>query len=125
VIVALCKSPLTFQAIIIWRHELMNAKIPLRDNIDFEATHEGPEANRRHRWPWQSTWRRPPAASAELAVGAEDGAEGSVEGELDEEEEYKNAPSLAAIEAELKPKVLETLVRHDVLPRSLCPRSAS
>jgi hypothetical protein len=64
----------------------------------------------------------PPAASAELAVGAEDGAEGSVAGELDEEEEYKNAPSLAAIEAELKPKVLETFVRHDVLPRALCPR---
>src|SRR5215813_9196117 len=40
----LCESSLTFQAIIIWRDELMNAKILLRDIIDLEATYEGPEA---------------------------------------------------------------------------------
>src|SRR5690349_10026996 len=43
-IAGLCESPLTFQAIIIWRDELMNAKILLRDIIDLEATYEGPEA---------------------------------------------------------------------------------
>src|SRR5215470_2428714 len=42
-IAGLCESPLTFQAIIIWRDELMNAKILLRDIIDLEATYEGPE----------------------------------------------------------------------------------
>ena len=40
----LCESPLTFQAIIIWRDELMNAKILLREIIDLGATYEGPEA---------------------------------------------------------------------------------
>src|SRR5215472_17073199 len=43
-IAGLGESPLTFQAIIIWRDELMNAKILLRDIIDLEATYEGPEA---------------------------------------------------------------------------------
>ena len=43
-IAGLCESPLTFQAIIIWRDELKDAKILLRDIIDLEATYEGPEA---------------------------------------------------------------------------------
>ena len=43
-IAGLCESPLTFQAVIIWRDELNNAKILLRDIIDLEATYEGPEA---------------------------------------------------------------------------------
>jgi RNA polymerase primary sigma factor len=40
----LCESPLTFQAIIIWRDELNEAKILLRDIIDLEATYAGPDA---------------------------------------------------------------------------------
>ena len=43
-IAGLCESPLTFQAIIIWREELLESKILLRDIIDLEATYEGPEA---------------------------------------------------------------------------------
>ncbi len=43
-IAGLCESPLTFQAVIIWRDELKDAKILLRDIIDLEATYEGPEA---------------------------------------------------------------------------------
>ena len=43
-IAGLCESPLTFQAIIIWRDELNDGKILLRDIIDLEATYEGPEA---------------------------------------------------------------------------------
>ena len=42
-IAGLCESPLTFQAIIIWRDELNEGKILLRDIIDLEATYEGPE----------------------------------------------------------------------------------
>src|SRR3978361_147263 len=41
---ALCESPLTFQAIIIWRDELNEGKIFLRDIIDLEATYAGPDA---------------------------------------------------------------------------------
>ncbi len=37
-IAGLCESPLTFQAITIWRDELLNEDILLRDVIDLEAT---------------------------------------------------------------------------------------
>ena len=43
-IAGLCESPLTFQAIIIWRDELNAANMLLRDIIDLEATYAGPDA---------------------------------------------------------------------------------
>ena len=43
-IAGLCESPLTFQAIIIWRDELNTGKVFLRDIIDLEATYAGPDA---------------------------------------------------------------------------------
>src|SRR5438105_10545417 len=43
-IAGLCESPLTFQAIIIWRDELSEGKVFLRDIIDLEATYAGPDA---------------------------------------------------------------------------------
>src|SRR3989440_8416069 len=43
-IAGLCESPLTFQAIIIWRDELNEGKVSLRDIIDLEATYAGPDA---------------------------------------------------------------------------------
>ncbi|CCB65363.1 RNA polymerase sigma factor RpoD [Hyphomicrobium sp. B1] len=93
-IAGLCESPLTFQAIIIWRDELNDGKILLRDIIDLEATYEGPEA------------KEVPAMSGE---GEEsEGEQESQSGESDDEDEFENAMSLAAMEAELKPKVLET-----------------
>ena len=110
-IAGLCESPLTFQAIIIWRDELNEGKILLRDIIDLEATYEGPEAKARRRrcrpLRRRSRWRR------RRRAGASNGAEGGdgeprPEGEMDDEDDYENALSLAAMEAELKPKVLET-----------------
>jgi RNA polymerase primary sigma factor len=102
-IAGLCESPLTFQAIIIWRDELNEGKILLRDIIDLEATYEGPEA------------KQPPPALGGDGDAAEQGAaeagETPPEGEMDDEDEYENALSLAAMEAELKPKVLETFDR--------------
>ncbi len=99
-IAGLCESPLTFQAIIIWRDELNEGKILLRDIIDLEATYEGPEA------------KAAPIANGDAAPVIEavpaDGEAPAPEGELDDEDEYENALSLAAMEAELKPKVLET-----------------
>ncbi|MFM1815490.1 MAG: hypothetical protein RLZ98_2185 [Pseudomonadota bacterium] len=103
-IAGLCESPLTFQAIIIWRDELNEGKVLLRDIIDLEATYEGPD-------------KAPPPAvmSAEEAPAAtngsakpedSDGETGETEDEDDED--FENALSLAAMEAELKPKVLET-----------------
>ena len=45
-IAGLCESPLTFQAIIIWRDELNQANVLLRDIIDLEATYAGPDAKK-------------------------------------------------------------------------------
>ena len=43
-IAGLCESPLTFQAIIIWRDELNEGNTLLREIIDLETTYSGPEA---------------------------------------------------------------------------------
>ena len=42
-IAGLCESPLTVQAIIIWRDELLAGKILLRHIIDLGATYAGPD----------------------------------------------------------------------------------
>jgi RNA polymerase primary sigma factor len=113
-IAGLCESPLTFQAIIIWRDELNNAKILLRDVIDLEATYEGPEAKSVPPPIAAPIGAPAPATPAPASVPAADGEEPGdgearpAEGELDEEDDFENAMSLAAMEAELKPKVLET-----------------
>src|SRR5262249_50958323 len=43
-IAGLCESPLTFQAIIIWRDELNDGTAMLRDIIDMDASYVGPDA---------------------------------------------------------------------------------
>ena len=43
-IAGLCESPLSFQAVIIWRDELNDGKVFLHDIIDLEATYAGPDA---------------------------------------------------------------------------------
>jgi RNA polymerase primary sigma factor len=98
-IAGLCESPLTFQAIIIWRDELNEGKILLRDIIDLEATYEGPEAKD---VPESAGDDAPESAPADSRPS------GAPEGEGDDDDEFENAMSLAAMEAELKPKVLET-----------------
>jgi RNA polymerase primary sigma factor len=110
-IAGLCESPLTFQAIIIWRDELNSAKILLRDVIDLEATYEGPEAKSAPP-PMPAPAVGPVSSAAQPAAASDDeeGGDGAPrsEGEIEEEEDFENAMSLAAMEAELKPKVLET-----------------
>ena len=66
-IAGLCESPLTFQAIIIWRDELNEGKIFLRDIIDLEATYAGPDAKNNMNPaliapPDRRRWRRVPKA---------------------------------------------------------------
>src|SRR5436190_16154012 len=113
-IAGLCESPLTFQAVIIWRDELKDAKILLRDIIDLEATYEGPEAKAAPppmpAVPAPVEAAPPPPPGPAAANGAAEGGDGEPrpEGELEDDEDYENALSLAAMEAELKPKVLET-----------------
>ena len=137
-IAGLCESPLTFQAIIIWREELNEAKIFLRDIIDLEATYVGPDANQvgvpvgpdgqpimfpavadvsgaSGQAPQMLALAMAPAAAppfqAPLRPANGDGAEEKLKGapaaDFDEDD-MEGSLSLAAIEAELKPKVLET-----------------
>ena len=135
-IAGLCESPLTFQAIIIWRDELNEGKVFLRDIIDLEATYAGPDAKAMpapvgpdgQPIPQPvgaaaapgglAQTPAPPAAPAsatpfkpasERANGeeAEGGETPPSEGDFDDDD-MENSLSLAAIEAELKPKVVET-----------------
>jgi RNA polymerase primary sigma factor len=141
-IAGLCESPLTFQAIIIWRDELLEENILLRDIIDLEATYAGPDAK-------QNVPVNPNApASVAEAVRQGSGGEHSPESlarkkaiaegrdpdeavealtpktagedvadttsadadgddDDDDDEDDEAALSLAAMEAELKPKVLD------------------
>jgi RNA polymerase primary sigma factor len=146
----LCESPLTFQAIIIWRDELNEGKVFLRDIIDLEATYAGPDAKQMQTPiigpdgkpiiannagapvvgvphlqvvqtpiappaapPGATPFKAPPNATSFKAPGeSEDGEEkdpGEAAAESDyDEDDMENSLSLAAIEAELKPKVVET-----------------
>ena len=95
----LCESPLTFQAMIGWRDELLAGKVLLRDIIDLDATYgAGPGEN---------------DANANGADGAEAGGEDQEaeepEGEegLDDEDDDEGGISLAAMEQALQPIVLE------------------
>src|SRR5262245_15987551 len=137
-IAGLCESPLTFQAIIIWRDELNEGKIFLRDIIDLEATYAGPESkgglnpqimtvgpdgqpipaaaagNGEAAAPAHvAPPAAPPSPTPFRAPGADaegeekDPGEAAAEADMDDDE-FENQMSLAAIEAELKPKVVET-----------------
>jgi RNA polymerase primary sigma factor len=97
-IAGLCESPLTFQAIIIWRDELMEGKVLLRDIIDLEATYADPEG------------KGAPRVADDGEPREDDGAIGEAEGDMDDDD-MENNVSLSAMEAELKPRVLETFDR--------------
>src|SRR5579883_1006830 len=131
-IAGLCESPLTFQAVIIWRDELNEGKVFLRDIIDLEATYAGPDAKAAPAAPEAAAVNggnpgfggsppqamAPPSAPAGAtpfkapAARAGDGEDAIEEAAIGEpemdEDDLENSMSLAAIEAELKPKVLET-----------------
>ncbi|MCJ8324483.1 MAG: RNA polymerase sigma factor RpoD [Rhizobiales bacterium] len=112
-IAGLCESPLTFQAIIIWRDELIEERILLRDIIDLETTFAGPEG------------KKVPNAEDEKAKAEKAKAEAKAKAERqlndetasddddddddddDEEDDDENNMSLAAMEAEIRPKVME------------------
>jgi RNA polymerase primary sigma factor len=113
-IAGLCESPLTFQAIIIWRDELNEGNILLRDIIDLEATYAGPEAKVAptiQRPADGGTTQKPEEAQPKGPSGSEgeEGEEGEgAPDEDDDEDDDESALSLAAMEAELKPQVIET-----------------
>ena len=124
-IAGLCESPLTFQAIIIWRDELNDGRILLRDIIDLDATYAGPDAKKVPENPHApkpegaegaegaNGAAKPAHEQAKNATSDENSDEENKDGEGEEEDDdddddMENSLSLAAMEAELKPQVLET-----------------
>ena len=135
-IAGLCESPLTFQAIIIWRDELNEGKILLRDIIDLDATYAGPDAKavpvigadgrliagvavpghpadpQRIQAPATGPLTATPFNSVGVRTdGEETIADGAMNGsnlDNDDDDDMENWLSVTAIEAELKPKVVET-----------------
>ena len=115
-IAGLCESPLSFQAIIIWRDELMEENILLRDIIDLETTYAGPEAKatpkvptpeeidqaRKEREEKERLLRQPRRRDDDITNV---GGEGQIDDDDDEEDEVNL--SLAAMEGELRPQVME------------------
>jgi RNA polymerase primary sigma factor len=144
----LCESPLTFQAIIIWRDELNEGKILLRDIIDLEATYAGPDAKQNQSvqtpMPYvppkeevrkQAELKRAEASKQESrrapppprrggdddfsdVLSPEDFDKPNVEDEEDDEGDDLGV-SLSAMEMELKPKVLEVFDEIARLYKSL------
>ncbi len=108
-IAGLCESPLTFQAIIIWRDELVEGRVLLRDIIDLEATYAGPDGKGAPKVDELGGGEAQAVAGGPGALEGE-GEEPPIptEGELDDEDDLENNVSLSAMEAELKPKVLST-----------------
>ena len=100
----LCENPLTFQAIIIWRDELIEENILLRDIIDLETTYAGPEAKSAPAAKISTEDKKPQAQKEiptdEERIKADDDDD-------DEEEEDESVLSLAAMEDELRPQVME------------------
>jgi RNA polymerase primary sigma factor len=109
-IAGLCESPLTFQAIIIWRDELVDNKVLLREIIDLEATYAGPEGKGAARGEEDEEGEAPATAPRNPPAGLEDEPPAPEEN-FDEEDDMENSVSLSAMETELKPKVLETFDR--------------
>ena len=108
-IAGLCESPLTFQAITIWREELLNEDILLRDVIDLETTfgrqmgEDGEEDT-----PVVDTTgvEAAPKKEAEQELDADGNP---IQSDDDDDEDDAANMSLAAMEAALKPRVLDTL----------------
>ena len=94
----LCESPLTFQAIIIWRDELNEGQVLLRDIIDLEASYEGPDAKNK---------KIVVEKKDDEKQEKDDNEEAESEESDDDGNDYDNNLSLAAMEAELKPNVFD------------------
>ena len=128
-IASLCESPLTFEALMQWREELIEGRILLRDIIDLDATYggTGPDgsavpANANANNPNGGAPMPPPAPrparpvytppvrpELKIVAGTEgEGGEGQPAPEEDIDDDENNV-SLSMMEAALKPQILEKL----------------
>jgi RNA polymerase primary sigma factor len=100
----LCESALTFEAIMVWRDELANNRILLREVIDLDATYGVLN-------PSSLPHNQPPAGEA-AEEEAEDAPAGEEKPEGDDEDEDFDdggGMSISALEAELRDGVMEVL----------------
>ena len=135
VLAGLCESPLTFAAFTIWRESLNDGKARLRDIVDLDASHAGSKADfmpaeaigpegalnsgvvaptESGPIPQRLAPTGAPAARLKSSVHAVSeqvaAADATInENDFDEEDDEENWLSVAAVEAELKPKVIEAL----------------
>ncbi|CAF27936.1 RNA polymerase sigma factor RpoD [Bartonella henselae] len=107
-IAGLCESPLTFQALIIWREELKEQRILLREIIDLEMTYAGPEAKQAPVIERSEVQKVKEEKSSSAMRDMENIARDIGVEEDDEEDDDVNL-SLAAMENELCPQVMGTL----------------
>jgi RNA polymerase primary sigma factor len=111
-IAGLCESPLTFQAITIWRDELLSEDILLRDVIDLETTFGNSLEDEEGEEPVVDTSGVSSTAPKAENTGPELDADGNpISSDDDDDEDDQTNMSLAAMETALKPRVLETLDR--------------
>ncbi len=110
-ILGLCESPLTFQAITIWRDELLSEDILLRDVIDLETTF-GNQIGEDDEQEAVINNSVIPVEQPKASSLPELDADGNpIQDDDDDEDDEQSNMSLAAMEAALKPQVLETLDR--------------
>ena len=128
----ICESPLTIQAIVRWHDALVNEEILLREVVDLDATHGGgpgqpaaagaedddeedddSETEAAAPAPVEvkpAVEEKPKAkkADGEKEDGDEESTETKSDDDEDDEDDEHNNLSLAALEAKLKPEVIET-----------------
>ncbi|MCV2877105.1 RNA polymerase sigma factor RpoD [Rhodobacteraceae bacterium XHP0102] len=113
-IAGLCESPLTFQAITIWRDELLEEDILLRDVIDLDATFGRSLGDDDDDAPVVEGLGAEPSDSKGASHDDEpelDADGNPIARDDDDEDDDQANMSLAAMEAALKPRVLEILDR--------------
>lgn len=109
-IAGLCESPLTFQAITIWRDELLSEDILLRDVIDLETTF-GDQMGDDDEEEGVATANGAAAPEKKEKAQELDADGNPIANDDDDDDDDQANLSLAAMEAALKPRVLEMLDR--------------
>ena len=114
----LCESPLTFEAIMVWRDELQEGQVLLRDIIDLDATYGGvredatatSDDDEEGESATDEEETKPDAeAKSDDESEGEEGEKAEGEGDDDDDDDDGGNMSLAAMEAELRDGVMETL----------------
>ena len=108
----LCESALTFEAIMVWRDELANNRILLREVIDLDATYGvlNP-SSLPHNQPQPPIPGQPIPPKPEPEPGSAEAAEAEKAEQDEEDEDFDDGGgmSISALEAELRDGVMETL----------------